>query len=482
MLALLERFGHGPTSFQTLEQGCSYWFDGPCEAGAAYVDVRGHRVVVGMPVADPAELMAVTARFVAEADQAGRRAVFFGVERVFLEGLAQTGQPHDAVQLAEQPDWQPAGYHVQGPTRRQLRAQLNRARNKGVVVRRVQPEELARHPGSLRAEIELVLDRWLASRRMSVMRFMVDLEPFTFPEARRYYVAEQGDKPVGFLAAVPVFARDGWFFEDVIRVPDAPNGTADLLIHTALEDAREHGDAYVTLGMSPLAGVHADPGRHRLLRRVLVLSRRHLGPLYRFEGVRRFKARFHPDGWTPQFMVVCPPRVGPRAFEAVLRAFAGVGLLSFGFDTVRRGLARVSARWWALGLRLLATLLIPWTVLLALVDGQRWFGDTSIQWAWVSFDTAYCVALFWLARLVAREHRLARAWSMFLAGTTMTDFVLSSVQAFFLHRMSTGWDLLAVLVGIAGPAAATLTLWSLALVAPIDGHRLLGDRGYGERR
>lgn len=475
MLALLERFGVGPTSFQVLEQGFSYWFDAQADAGVAYVDVRGHRVVAGMPVAAATELGAVTARFVAAARRQRRRVVFFGAEWPFVRALAEGGVPHDAVQIATQPDWTPANYHTAGAGRRTLRAQINRARNKGVVVRPIDPDELAHRPGSLRAEIELVLDRWLASRRMSVMRFMVDLQPFTFPEARRYYVAEQGDQAVGFLAAIPVYGRQGWFFEDVIRVPGAPNGTAELLIHTALEDARARGDAYVTLGMAPLAGVDTAPGRHRLLRRLLVACRTHLGPLYSFEGVRAFKARFHPDVWTPQYVVTCPPRVGPRAFQAVLTAFAGGGLLTFGFDTARRALARVPARWWARGLRLLATLLIPWTVLLAAVDGERWFGDASIQGAWVAFDTAYCLALFWLARLVARGHPLARAWSMFLAGATMTDFVLSSVQAFFLHRAVTGGAALAVLVGIAGPAAATLTLWTLALVAPIAGRRLHGE-------
>ena len=89
-------------------------------------------------------------------------------------------------------------------------------------------------------------------RRMAVLRFMVDPQPFSFRQERRY-LAETQSGPVGFMAAIPVYGRNGWFFEDVIRVPDAPNGTSELLIHSGLEDARAHGDSFVTLGLSPLA-------------------------------------------------------------------------------------------------------------------------------------------------------------------------------------------------------------------------------------
>ncbi|MCA9546255.1 MAG: DUF2156 domain-containing protein, partial [Myxococcales bacterium] len=203
VLALLATGGVGPTCFQALERGLSHWFDPAGDGAVAYVPAGRWWVAAGCPIAPPARQGAVGAAFVSAARARGRRAVFFGVEASFLQALAAAGVAHDALQVAEQPDWDPRAYHTQGPSRRSLRAQVRRAANKGVVVRRIGADELARRPGSLRAEIEWVLDRWLASRRMSVMRFMVDLEPFTFPEARRYYLAEQGDRAVGFLAAVP---------------------------------------------------------------------------------------------------------------------------------------------------------------------------------------------------------------------------------------------------------------------------------------
>ncbi|MEZ4464261.1 MAG: hypothetical protein R3F43_07030 [bacterium] len=46
--------------------------------------------------------------------------------------------------------------------------------------------------------------------------------------------------------------------------------------------------------------------------------------------------------------------------------------------------------------------------------------------------------------------------------------MLSSVQAFHLHRDVVGWPLLLVLIGIAGPGLATLLLLAIARFAPVQ--------------
>ncbi|MCA9541465.1 MAG: DUF2156 domain-containing protein [Myxococcales bacterium] len=469
VLALLDRHPACPTAFQILERGNRYWFAGSRQAPRAavgYVEAAGFRVVAGAPIGPREATAEAVHGFVADAAREGRRVAFFSVGQDFVDALEAAGIAHDRLPIGTRPDLDPQTYTLEGTRRRSLRSQVHRAVNKGVRVRRIDAEEVERAPGSLRAEIERVLDRWLAARRMAVMRFMVDLEPFTLPERRRYYIAERGDEPVGFLAAVPAPAGGGWFFEDVIRVPDAPNGTAELLMHTALLDARARGDTFVTLGLAPLAEVDTAPGPHRLLRRFLRLCVTRAGPLYDFEGVRRFKARFRPTAWTPQWLVTTPGPIGPRALRAVLTAFADGGLLRFGGDTARRLLDRVPAGRWALALRLLAAGLVPWTVLLALADGKHWFGDASIQAAWVTFDAGMTLALWQLARSVARHRPFAPRIALLLAGATLTDFVLSTVQALHLHRAVTGWAALFVAAGLGGPFLATLMLAALAIARP----------------
>jgi len=465
VLELLKAHGTHATSFQILEQGFSYWFDEDKRAVVAYVEASGWWVAAASPLAPEGLVGVVAARFVEVARQRKHRVAFFSVDDDFIHSLeaAVGSDGFDAIKIGEQPEWDPGAYHTDGPKRRGLRSQVRRASNKGVRVRRVSAREVAEAPGPLRAQIEGVLARWLADRKMSAMRFMVDLQPFSYPDQRRYYVAEQGDRAVGFLAAVPVYRRRGWFFEDMIRTPGAPNGTVELLIDAAMRDAGSNADAYVTLGLAPLSGIDTQPGRHIWLRRALFWCDVNLGSLYRFAGLRSFKARFHPDRWVTQWLVVSPGSVGPSAFHAVLLAFAGGGLLSFGADTLLRLLRRLPLRHWSWALVAFALFLVPWTVLLAMADGAHWFGDVSIQRAWVAFDSAMVCALMALALLVRRGQALAQPMSVFLAGATLTDFLLTTVQAMHLHREPSHWSALFIAMGMAGPLLATIFLGTLML-------------------
>ena len=468
VLSILKAWGAHATSFQVLEPGYTYWFDDSVKApGAfvAYVRSGSYRVAAGAPTAPHDALGAVAARFIDDAKSHGEKVIFFSVDGAFLSALNDLEEPPavDSVSVGSLPEWDPRLYHVDGGGRATVRAQINRARNKGVRVRAVGVEELANAPGPLRAEIESVLSRWLDDRRMSVMRFLVDLQPFLHPEERRYYVAERDDRAVGFLAAIPVFARSGWFFEDVIRAPDAPNGTADLLVHSAMSDARARGEEYVTLGLAPLADIPAEPGPHPFIRKILSWSYSRLGPFYHFAGVQAFKARFHPDRWVPQYLVQSPPSLGPGTFHAVMRAFAGQGLLAFALETSQRWLQRIRSGVWAAWLCTLAACLVPWTLLLSQVDGAMWFGDASIQTGWVVFDTWMIVALLTLAFLVTRGHWLARPAAICLSGGTLTDLVLTTAQAMHLHHDVEGWPRLFVMAGILGPALATIFLGLLSV-------------------
>ena len=465
VLEILRAHGKHATSFQILEPGYTYWFDEESAspgAVVAYVRSGSFRVTAGVPIAAEAGLAGVTSRFLTASEEAGDRVLFFSADDEFLQVLraAPGNRSFDAVPIGLQPEWDPSQYSTEGRNRRSLRAQIARASNKGVTVRRIHSHEVTDAHGGIRHQIEEVLRRWLDGRRMSVMHFLVDLSPFHAAEERRYYLAEHAGEAVGFLAAIPVYQRQGWFFEDIVRAPNAPNGTVELLVDRAMSDAAEAGESYVTLGLAPLAGISTEAGEHRRMRQVLHACYRHLGALYQFTGVHQFKQRFRPDCWRTQYLVQCPPGLGVRGFHAVLRAFAGRGLLAFGFDTLRRLLGRISTRVWVATFLMLAILLIPWTVLIASVDGVYWFGSRRVQLAWTVFDSLMVGALITLGGMVHRGHRLARPLSGLLALATGTDLVLTTVQWLQLHHDA---NRLFVLAGHLGPLLATCLLVAYAV-------------------
>jgi len=321
VLALLQRHGWNATSFQVLEPGFRYWFDD--DACVGYVDTGRAWVAAGAPIAATDRLAAVATRFVAAATAARRRACCFATEARFHDAVGWR-----ALRIGDQPCWAPAEWDEVVRTGRSLREQLRRARAKGVTVRPVVAAELvAGHP--TRVALDALIARWLASRPIAPMGFLVQVDPFTFPAERRYFLAERDGRAVGFLGIIPIYARGGWFFEDFLRDPAAPNGSVELLVDAGMHAAHAAAIPLVTLGLVPLAG--EVPWWLRLARWLG-------GPLYDFDGLRAFKAKFRPRTWDPIYLSYPPGRTAVGALFDTLTAFSRGGLLRFGLETVVRGL------------------------------------------------------------------------------------------------------------------------------------------------
>ena len=432
-LALLRRHGWNATSFQILEPGFLYWFDGD-DACVAYLDTGQAWVAAGAPIAGPDRAPEVALRFVAAAATHRRRACLFGTEDRFAAAA-----PFAAMRIGEQADWDPAAWDETLRGTRSLREQIRRARAKGVTVRAFDPHLFAEPSGEPRTSVDRLIARWEAARPMPPMGFLVQMHLHTELAERRFFAATQGDELVGFLSMVPVFARRGWFVEDLIRLPEAPNGTAELLVDAAMRTAAAEGSRYLTLGLAPLAGA-VGPWLRAL--------RRTGSPLYDFRGVHAFKAKLRPRGWAPIFISYPRGQLGIATVYDALAAFARGGLLRFGLLTLLRRPAVL--------LQALALVLIPWTILMALAPRARWFPSDVIKWGWVAFDAALALALTSLAR------RWRRGLDTVLAALVTADAVVTLVQVLgwnLRHGPRDPLTMTVAAISVVAPSLAALLLW-----------------------
>ena len=342
VLELVSRYGACATAFQTLEPGYRYFWAAGGNACVAYVDTGSAWVAAGEPIAAPGDAADAASAFLSAAGSAGRRACFFGTERPLV---ATQREPLRALSIGEQPVWDPRTWAQSLAGHRSLREQLRRARAKGVRVRELTPAELG--APELRERVTRLTERWHAAHGLAPMGFLVQVEPFEFAAQRRAFVAERAGEVVGFASAVPVPARGGWFLEDLLRDPGAPNGTGELLVHALMQWASDAHCTWLTLGLAPLAG-----SVPRLLRWARACSK----PLYDFGGLRAYKAKFRPHSWQPAYL--CYPRTQSSWLTVVdtLTAFARGSLFRFALSTLSRsaGSSRVRAY---------AALLTPWALL-----------------------------------------------------------------------------------------------------------------------
>ena len=438
VLELLKRHGWSATSFQVLEPGYSYWFEGE-DACVAYVDTGRAWVVAGGPIAPLERMAEVASRFQAHAAASGRRVCFFATEQQLLdEALEQI--PLHTLAIGEQPVWDPRRWEECLREGRNLRGQLRMARVRGVQVREVSASELREASSPVRAGVDRLMTRWLESRRMAPMGFLVQLSPYAWAEERRSFVAECNREVVAFLSAVPVYARQGWFVQHLLRGPETPGGTVALLVDAVMRAAAAAGCGFLTLGLVPLAG-EVDGW--------LRAARRLGAPFYDFEGLRAFKARLRPHAWERVHLVWPVPQGSAPPVVDALTAFAQGSLTRFGLASLLR---RPQVLVWVLAL-----LLVPWTVMLALPASTPRFPSPLVQGGWVLFDMGLMGALFslvqhwrpWLATLLA---------SVITADASAT---LLQALAFNLPRARGPADWLVLGVAVLAPSlAAGLLFWT----------------------
>jgi phosphatidylglycerol lysyltransferase len=316
---LVLMYGWNATAYQIVNPGIEHWFSARGDAVVGYVRKHGVYVVAGAPVCALGRLEAVIAEWEQYARRRGRRVCYFGAAgRLHL--LLSARPDYSTVVLGAQPAWRPAEWAATIDGHASLRAQLHRARNKGVTVAEWDSEQAQGHP-----QLTECLRQWLKTRGLPPLHFLVEPQTLYGLEGRRIFVAERDDVVVGFVNASPVPCRRGWLTEQFVRGSGAPNGTVELLIDYMMRTVAADGAQYVTMGLVPLSE-HNTPAPHQnpaWLRWVLAWIRAHGRRFYNFRGLDAFKSKFRPHTWEPIFAISSESRFSPRTLYAIAAAFSG---------------------------------------------------------------------------------------------------------------------------------------------------------------
>ncbi len=313
--------GWNTTAYQILNPGIELWFSSDKRAVLGYTRGAGMLVVAGAPICASQTLISVCAEFENFARRDGCGVCYVCAEDRIRAALAGSAG-HAAITLGAQPVWNPHSWPKVIHERASLRAQLNRAVNKGVVV-----EAIGGPRAAADAELRRVLEEWVDARHLPPLHFLV--EPNVLDGIltdRMVLVARQDEKVIAFLVASPIRAREGYLVELVARSPHAPNGTSELLIDSAMRSFAAEGCQYATLGLVALAHA-ADPelqNNPHWLRALMYFARAHANRFYSFRGLEQFRLKMSPERWEPVYAVSNEPRFSIRTLYAIGRAFSGI--------------------------------------------------------------------------------------------------------------------------------------------------------------
>jgi len=324
LLRLQTLYGYNPHSLVSIAPGAMLWSTPDIDGAIIYGEFGRVWLAAGDPLAPLADMAELARQFAAFAKRKNRMVAFVPTTSEFAHAVA----PRDfvAVKCGASPYFDLQNWNPRGDCAKKMRAGVNQARRAGVEVEMISESVDA----ALKKETAQLCLRWLDMRRAATtFGWLIALDPILHSEHKKYFAARVDGKLVGFLAASPIPRRKAWYLEDVLREPDAPNGTPTLLVFEAFAKLKAEGATLATLGTTPLTTEGPDDlrGGHPMVLRTLDMASRHLGGFYSFEGLHRFKARFVPSWWESEYIlsqrgVTIPPRVG----HAIVRALVPGGL------------------------------------------------------------------------------------------------------------------------------------------------------------
>jgi phosphatidylglycerol lysyltransferase len=190
-------------------------------------------------------------------------------------------------------------YNLEGKKKTRLRTPRNKLEREGYKVQIVSPP----HSNKLMNDVKLVSDTWLGNRSekgFSVSYFDSDYIS-RFPIALLY---NNHGEVVAFATLPSNNNQNGetTIHIDLMRyLPNSPNGTMDYLFTSIFFWGKEQGYDYCSLGMAPLSNVCDDRKPQTLYEKAGSFMFNHGESLYKFKGLKDFKAKFATH-WEPRYI------------------------------------------------------------------------------------------------------------------------------------------------------------------------------------
>lgn len=291
----------------------------PAEEGfIAYRSSGRFLVAWSDPVCVPGDEDALLAAFIEHAADWDREAVLYQISPALLPAAHDLGFVF--FKLGEEAVVDLTAFDLKGNKAKSQRHAINAMEKAGGTFRVVAGDELR----ALLPQARLVSDAWLAAKGatekgFSLGRFDEDYL-LRFPCA---IVESAAGKVIGF-ANVLEAPHAGEMSIDLMRHAEPDDGIPspmEFLILKLMESARERGFRRFNLGMAPLAAVGATH-RARPVERLAHQFFLHGEAWYNYQGLRRFKERFHPV-WEPRYLAYRRPWDWPFAVAATTQLISG---------------------------------------------------------------------------------------------------------------------------------------------------------------
>lgn len=142
---------------------------------------------------------------------------------------------------------------------------------------------------------------------------------FEDTHGKRWFYAMQRGRMVGMIVLNHLQARNGWLINHLMITPDAPHGTSELLVISALEALKREGCTYATFGAVPEMRLGEISGLSKMSTWMTRLIYRTAYHVFHLKGHKMFWGKFFPET-LPSYLLFSRPQIGYQEIRALMEA------------------------------------------------------------------------------------------------------------------------------------------------------------------
>lgn len=312
VVALVRKWG-GMNSDGILDLSCKFFLLPEIEGMIGYRVESGHAIVFGEPLCSHTDKAKISKAFQNHCEAQKWGVVYTMVSKSFadwsLENLSCV-----SVEFGEKFILNPLINPLDspGPNGVLVRKKVRQAHKNKIYI-----QEYLKPDPSIEAKIEKAAELWLQARKGPQI-YLSQIRLFHDKKGKRWFYAQHEDNIVGLLVLNQI--QDGWLLNNVMTTKEAPSGTSELLIISALETLGRENCKNVIVGPIPAQYLGEINGVNFLLKACTRFLYQCAKKLFRLEGYETFWKKFQPS--TEGCYIVFPRRnLSFSSIKGVLQAF-----------------------------------------------------------------------------------------------------------------------------------------------------------------
>ncbi len=297
ILSSLKKYGYNTNSIFHLYDSFSHLRVNEKSKGKLGEEIFGHEahpgfnLIISDPLCDPRNCEEVLRRLTKSGRDQDKDTILFAIGPAFAE--AAKNLSFKVVAIGKEPQFDLKKWTSELLSSK-LKSALRQVEKRGIVIEEFSLQQL--HSKNMIDDMNEILQTWFLSRASEKFKNLTEVNPSAGSDDKKFFVAHQAGRVDAFLIASPIYAKNGYFLQDLIRTASSVSGVADALVVRALECLKSQGYEMASLGVSPLAGLN-DPAintKHPYLNKILNLVYNYQKFPVHFKDLYGFKRKFEP--------------------------------------------------------------------------------------------------------------------------------------------------------------------------------------------